>query len=119
MHLARVEDLMADHINNPERPERYEETNASHLPPNVLVNKQTRSNAFWAYMGPVIALFVVFAIAMLYWMNHHPATQPGNEGQTIGTSGQSAGERRDGGSDPAPRPDNTNDEINRRGGDGK
>jgi hypothetical protein len=50
-------------------------------------------------------------------MNHHPTTHPDNEGQTIGTSGEAAGERSDGGSDPAPRPDNTRDEIQRRGGD--
>jgi hypothetical protein len=119
MHFHHVEELMADHISNPDRPERYEETNDPNLPPNVMISKTTRNNAFWSYMGPVIALFVVFAIAMLYWMNHNDPTRAGSEGQAIGTSGDSSGDRREGGFDPAPKPDNTNDELRHRGADGK
>jgi hypothetical protein len=105
---------MADHINNPERPERYEETTDPNLPPNVMLSKSTRNGAFWAYVGPLIALFVVFAIAMLYWMNNRNQTQPGN------TSGDTnPGDRRDGGFEPAPKPDSTSGEVERRGGDGK
>jgi hypothetical protein len=111
---------MADHISNPQRPERYEETNDPNLPPNVMVNKTTRNNAFWSYMGPVIALFVVFAIAMLYWMNNDNPTRPNDTNQVIGTSGDTnSGDRREGGFQPDPKPDSTREEIERRGGDGK
>jgi hypothetical protein len=134
MHLYPVEELMADHINNPERPERYEETTDPNLPPNVMVNKTTRNNAFWSYMGPVIALFVIFAIAMVYWMNND-SRRPNDDNQVIGTSGDTnsgvndngeptaghanTGDRKEGGFQPAPRPGNTNDEIENRGANGK
>jgi hypothetical protein len=119
MHSLQAEDVMADHINDPERRARSGDSNDPGLPPRVMTSKKTINSAFWSYMGPVLALFVVFGIALLYWMNHHPATHPDDEGQTIGTSGEAAGERRDGGSDPAPRADSTKDEIQRRGGDTK
>jgi hypothetical protein len=116
---------MADHINNPERPERYEETNDPNLPPNVMINKTTRNGAFWSYMGPVIVLFVVFAIAMLYWMNNDNPRRPSDDGTAIGTSGDTGGstsggtQRPEGGFQPDPKPGNTSEEVEHRGGDGR
>jgi hypothetical protein len=108
---------MADHRDEPGSAGRYAETSDPNLPPNVMVNKRTRNNAFWAYMGPVLVVFAVFAIAMIYWMNHHSPAASDSDRQTIGTSGDgNAGdERREGGFEPQPRPDNTADELNRRG----
>jgi|SRR4051812_7903257 len=120
MQPALPEEFMADHINNPERPQRYEETNDPNLPPNVMVNKTTRNNAFWSYMGPVIALFVIFAIAMVYWMSRNDGTRPNGDNQVIGTSGETGGtDQKEGGFQPAPKPGNTGDEVEHRGGEAK
>jgi hypothetical protein len=105
---------MAEPSNDPQRREQYDETNNPNVPPNVF-NQRTRTNAFWAYMGPVLVLFAVFAIAMLYWMNHHSPTGLDGEQQTIGTSGQSDSATKDAGSQPRPHPDSTSDELKYRG----
>jgi hypothetical protein len=102
-------------------PERYEETNHPRNPPNSVVNRDVRSAALRAYIGPLIALFVVVGLALIYWANRGPVYTDPHDG--VGTTGHDVvGERGNdndtpGGSDPAPRPDSTRDELQFRGGD--
>jgi hypothetical protein len=101
-------------------PEQYEETVDPKNPPNSVANPATRRAAFWSYVGPILVLFAVFGIGLTYWMSNtavHP-TADNREGQPIGTAGErSPGESTAGGSDPAPRPNNTRDELEYRGAD--
>lgn len=91
--------------------ERYE-TEDPRNPPNAVVNPAVRATALWAYLGPIVGLFVIVAIALLYWMTHD--SRPDDQvpaADTIGTSGAVTPGR----SDPAPRPNSTREEIERRG----
>ena len=103
---------MAEHRTD-ETPRRYEETNEPQNPPNSVLSKGARRAAVWSYFVPVVALFVVAGIALLYWANQ-PGRSQANEQQRseIGTAG-----REDGGFDPAPKPDDVRDEIQFRGDD--
>ena len=102
---------------------RSEDTTDPNNPPNSMINEKTRSRAFWSYVGPILALFVIVGIVLIYWLSRGPVQQPNTErrqGQPIGTSGQRwPTEQSDGGFNPAPRPRGTRDELKYRGGDSK
>ena len=103
-------------------PAARDETTDPQNPPNSVVNPEVRSFAFWSYVGPLLALFAVIAIALLYWMARPSGTDGDgrNYNPAVGTSGSSQTDRgrdaKHGGGDPAPRPDNARDEIDERGG---
>lgn len=91
---------------------RDAETTHPRNPPNSVLNKDARRAAVMSYFVPVVVLFLVIAGALVYWSTRSP--EPPKEGQRteIGTIG-----RTDGGFDPKPAPNSTNDEIRFRGSD--
>jgi hypothetical protein len=66
-----------------------------------------------SYLGPVVALFVIVGIALIYWGNRGPVEPDpgGREADSIGTAGSSS----PGGRDPGPDFDATRDELEFRG----
>ena len=103
----------------------YEETENHRNPPNAVINPRARSQAFWSYMGPMIALAAVMAIALIYWLGRPPGRDHDENtlNPSTGTTGEKlrdnnpATDRDQGGFDPAPKPDNTRDELKDRGAD--
>jgi hypothetical protein len=82
-------------------------------PPNVLLRPDTRRAALFSYLGPVIALFAIVGVALIYWVNRGPVPARENPDRgVIGTSGRTL----PGGGDPQPEYDRTRDEIANRGG---
>jgi hypothetical protein len=102
-------------------PERYEETRDPRNPPNSVVNREVRRTALRVYLGPIIALFFVVGLGLIYWANRSPIVR--EDPALVGTSGDQqdvVGERGNdsdtpGGFNPNPRPDNTRDELKFRG----
>jgi hypothetical protein len=94
-------------------PRRYDETTAPQNPPNIMLSKETRRAAVWSYFVPVVVLFLVVGVALVYWANQprHRGTDADDRAE-IGTTG-----RTDGGFDPKPKPNNTGDEIQFRADD--
>jgi hypothetical protein len=111
---------MADEYNDRHTPERYEDTTNPRNPPQSVADPAVRRAAFWSYVGPLAALFIVIGIALIYWANRGPVDSEGpdqigttgEQQDTVGDSGTS------GGFDPQSRPDSTADELERRGADG-
>lgn len=104
---------MADPRLDEHTPERYEDTRQANNPPNSMLAPSTRRAALWSYLGPVVVLFVVIGIALIYWANRGPALQErGDIEQAVGTAGNTT----PGGFEPQGRPESTRDEIERRGG---
>ena len=117
---------MAEPLNDRHTPERYEETTDPKNPPNSVVNPSVRRTALRSYLGPLLVFFLVVGIGLIYWANRPPLVTGDQDGQQIGTSGDSndrldaVGERgnRDdtpGGTNPDRRPDSTADELRDRG----
>ena len=96
------------------RAPKTEEPNDPKNPPQVLLRPDVRRAALMSYLGPVIALFVIMGLALIYWANRGPAEPDPNArvDDAIGTVG-----RRSPGSDPAPVFGQTRDEVKYRGGD--
>ena len=94
----------------------YSETVAPSNPPNAVLNEPVRRAAVWTYLGLIVVFFLIIGAALLFW----PGTrglQPADERSdpsAVGTSG----DRSPGGFEPAPRPDDTADELEFRGGTG-
>jgi hypothetical protein len=104
---------MAEHRSDEGTPRRYEETRAPENPPNSVLSKGARRATVLSYFVPVVVLFVVVGIALVYWSNQPEHSQtPDRDRSEIGTVG-----RTDGGSQPEARPDNARSEIQYRGGD--
>jgi hypothetical protein len=104
-------------------PERYEDTMNPKNPPNSVANREVRRTALRSYLGPVIALFVVVGIALIYWANRGPVVADPAD-REVGTTGERqdvVGERGNadtpGGFNPDPRHDDTADELQYRGVD--
>lgn len=91
----------------------YETTRHPDNPPNSVLKSSARTRALWSYLGPVIALFVIVGIALVYWNTRQPTapTRPDRD-QAIGT----AGETTPGGDAPQVHPNTTADELKFRGG---
>ena len=102
-----------------ETPERYEDTRDPRNPPNSVANPGVRRTALRAYLWPLIALFVVAGIALIYWANRGPVYNDPRDG--VGTTGVDAvGERGNdpntpGGFSADPRQKSTEDELEFRG----
>lgn len=103
---------MAEHTSD-DTPRRYDETTQPQNPPNSVLNKGARRAAVLSYFVPVVVLFVVIGIALVYWSNQPAQSQSeARDRAAIGTAG-----RTEGGSQPEPRPDSPRDEIKYRGED--
>jgi hypothetical protein len=88
-----------------------EETRDPHNPPNVMLRRETRRAALMSYLGPLVVLFVVVGIALVYWANREPVQQADTEvDREIATTGST-----EGGGDPQPDFDDTREEIDSRG----
>jgi hypothetical protein len=113
---------MAEPQDGRQTPEQYEETQDPRNPPNSVVNRDVRRTALRIYLGPLVALFIVIGLALLYWANRGPVYNDPQDG--VGTTGDRqdvVGERGNdatpGGINPDPRPDSTQDELKFRGVD--
>lgn len=112
---------MADGHNEGHTPERYEDTTDPRNPPNSVVNREVRGTALRSYLLPLIALFLVAGLGLIYWANRSPVMN--DDPSEVGTTGDrqdvvgERGNRTDtpGGFDPQPQPDSTADELERRG----
>jgi hypothetical protein len=119
---------MAEPLNDRQTPEHYEETTDPKNPPNSVLNPAVRRTALRSYLGPLVVFFLVIGVGLIYWANRAPLISGNPDGQQVGTSG-AADERQDivgergnrddtpGGDNPAPRPDDTADELRTRGVD--
>lgn len=114
---------MADPYNRRDTPQEYEETEHPSNPPNSVLNRDVRRTALRTYLGPVIVLFVIVGLALVYWANRGPVEPDPREDALVGTSGErddivgergSAGETSDG-FNPTERFDDTRDELEFRG----
>jgi len=95
-----------------EHTDRSDEITDPRNPPRVLLKPDSRRAALWSYLGPVIALFVIVGVALVYWVNRTPATGDARtDGAAIGTVGRDS----PGGGDPQPSFDSTADELKYRG----
>lgn len=105
---------MADepHTSDPEQ--RSRSTGDLHEdadPPYAVVRPAARRIALLSYLGPVIVLFAVVGIALIYWVNRGAVAPNGQRDRdAVGTFG------RDGGGTADPDFDSTRDEIRYRGG---
>jgi hypothetical protein len=93
-------------------PDPSKDTNSPKNPPQSLMRREVRRFAVMSYLGPVIVLFVVIGIALIYWANRSPIPSPEpNDLDTAGT----AGFQPQGGSGARPKFDSTADELKYRG----
>jgi len=82
-------------------------------PPDAMLTKPVRRAAVWSYFAPIVVLFVVIGVALVYWSSRSPHSDArGTDRTEVGTGG-----REDGGFDPGPKSNDTRDEIKFRGGD--
>ena len=79
-------------------------------PPQSVLNPHVRRAALMSYLGPLVALFAVVGIALIYWSNRGPVSPDDRERDAVGTVGNSAG-----GTAPTPRFRTTDDELRYRG----
>ena len=93
-------------------PEQYEETNAPANPPQATAGAATVVAGMWYYLAPIVLLVAVVLLAVFYWGDRDNGRDDSVE-PTTGVSDEST----PGGSDPAPKPDKTEDEREFRGGD--
>jgi hypothetical protein len=95
-----------------ENTERSDEITDPNNPPRVLLRPGARRAALWSYLGPVIALFVIVGVAMIYWMNRGPsASDVRVDEAAVGTVGRDS----PGGGDPNPAFKSPDDELKYRG----
>lgn len=111
MHWYPAEDSMAEQRDN-RGVQASDETTHPQNPPNSVLSKGARRAAVWSYFVPVVVLFAVIGLALVYWSNQPRRADVPNEPSEIGTTGQT-----DGGFNPTPRPNDASDEIKYRGGD--
>ena len=106
---------MSDEPSQWRAPHRPDELDDPSNPPNVLLPPETRSRAVMGYVAPVVVLFVVVGIALIYWANRSPMAPAGPpERDAIGTGGIVSPDS-PGGFDPAPDFERTGDELEYRG----
>lgn len=89
-------------------------------PPGSVANPTVRRAALRAYLGPIVAFFLVVGAALVYWSSRPAPPDAGDErlSQTEGTTGV-APHRPDtpGGHDPQPVHETTPREVEHRAGD--
>jgi len=87
-------------------PRRYDETTQPQNPPNSVLNRNARRAAVLSYFVPVVVLFVVIGIALVYWSNQPERSRSdARDRAAVGTVG-----RTDGGQ-PEPKADSPREEI--------
>lgn len=91
-----------------ERDELHDPSN----PPNALLREESRNRALMSYLVPVVILFVIIGLGLIYWSTRQPGDDF-RDSDTVGTTG----EKTPGGSDPLPEFGETRDELEFRGSD--
>jgi hypothetical protein len=82
-------------------------------PPESLLRPEAQQAALLSYLGPIVILFAVIGVALLYWTHRRPEQTPAAvDRSAIGT----AGTETPGGGKPLPGYRSTADEIRTRGG---
>jgi hypothetical protein len=105
------------------REPHYEETEHPRNPPNAVLNRGARNAALRSYLGPIIILFIIVGLALLFWVRRAPGRDADDNtlNPATGTTGEQlkdnnpARDLSQGGGDPAPKPDSTSDELKDRG----
>jgi hypothetical protein len=104
-----------------EQPEhRYDETVEPSNPPNAVLRPAVRRKALNTYLGVILVLCVAVGAALVIWVafDLSPAGADRTDPSAVGTSGERMPrESTPGGFDPAPRPRDLEDELERRGVD--
>lgn len=90
------------------RTAEHAQANPDHNPAKAELEPEVGSGSRWLYLGPVIALLVIIGIALLYWTTRDARTI--EQVTPVGTAGEATA----GGGDPAPKPDNTQNELDAR-----
>ena len=125
MHTFAVEARMAEHTS------RNPDPNAPQNPPNSVVNRDVRRTALRTYLGPIIALFAIVGLVLLYWASRPPAVERAandverDDPNVEGTAGErnpggatsSGVDAQPGGHEPQRTPESTREEVEHRGGD--
>src|SRR5688572_32475173 len=84
VHLEAPGETMAK-----ENTDRSNEITDPDNPPQALLRPEARRAALWSYLGPVIALFVIVAVALVYWGNRGSAApDERTDDAAIGTVGR-------------------------------
>ena len=96
-----------------ENPPDYNETMQPQNPPNSMLSRETRRAALGSYLGPVVALFIIVGLGLIYWSNRGPS-KPDRDTTRVGVG--TTGENGPGAFDPRPTPGNTREELEFRGG---
>src|SRR5688572_21862682 len=115
MQLVRAGGTMAQQDGH----EQYEETTDPKNPPNSVLQPQARRATVTTFLGGIVVFFLIVGAALIYWnassrrIDPDPGLRDAERGGEVGT----VGDRDDspGGFNPAPRPDNTKDELEYRG----
>jgi hypothetical protein len=92
-------------------PEQYEETVTPANPPQATAGPATVVAGMWYYLAPIVLIVAVMLLAIFYWGDRddpQDAVEP-----TTGIQDEST----PGGGDPAPAPDNAQEERELKGGD--
>jgi hypothetical protein len=97
---------MADQHNDWRTADQSHELNDPKNPPQSVLRPEARRAALLSYLGPVVALFAIVGIALIYWSNRGPVRpDERRERDAVGTVG----------ADPSPRFRTTEDELQYRG----
>lgn len=96
-----------------ETPPNYDETSEPQNPPNSIVNKGARRAFLTSYLGPLVVLFVIVGLGLIFWSNRGPS-EPDRDATQVGVG--TSGENGPGAFDPRPRASNTKEELESRGG---
>ena len=99
--------------------EQYEETTDPKNPPGSVLHPQVRRATLTTFLGGIVVFFLIVGAALIYWnasnrrIDPDPGLRDAERGGEVGTAG--ARDDSPGGFDPAPRPDNTQEELDDRG----
>jgi hypothetical protein len=102
---------------------RNPDPNAPQNPPNSVVNRGVRRTALRTYLLPIVALFLVVGLALIYWASRPPVTERAanlperDDPNVAGTAGErNPDDNSPGGHEPQRTPESTADELEHRGG---
>lgn len=83
-------------------------------PPGAFQQPEVGRGAILSYIGPIIVLFAIIGVALIYWVNREPfPIRSTDERGAVGTSGEFT----QGGGEPRPPFRSTRNELETRGAD--
>jgi len=91
------------------------DSGAPHHPPQSVASRDVRRLTLVTYLGPIVLLFVVVGVALIYWATR-PTPAPTSPERDIPQAEGTAGNTTPGGFEPQPAPPAARSEIERRGG---